>query len=136
MIAKRLSYYAFRDYYYVVGQKLNLAGHMDVLRQCSQLYQVRLSSQVPASPELRHSRLGTTYILRSPYKRSMPHIYFKCTLSPTVEPGFHLPTNSSLSTKAKHPEIAQKVADWLVTGGQDFIKGFKKNGEQIYTPAP
>ncbi|KAL2168004.1 hypothetical protein VTG60DRAFT_539 [Thermothelomyces hinnuleus] len=47
------------------------------------------------------------------------------------------PAHLLIGAKAANAETAQSFADWLVSSaGQDVIKGFKKNGEQLYSPAP
>ncbi|AEO58645.1 hypothetical protein MYCTH_2306121 [Thermothelomyces thermophilus ATCC 42464] len=47
------------------------------------------------------------------------------------------PAHLLIGAKAANAETAQSFADWLVSpAGQDVIKGFKKNGEQLYSPAP
>ncbi|KAH6843178.1 hypothetical protein B0I37DRAFT_213861 [Chaetomium sp. MPI-CAGE-AT-0009] len=47
------------------------------------------------------------------------------------------PAHLLVGAKAPHPETAKAFAEWLVSSaGQDVIKGFKKNGQQLYSPAP
>ena len=47
------------------------------------------------------------------------------------------PAHLILGKDAENADTAKEFADWLVgSQGQDVIKGFEKNGEQLYTPAP
>ncbi|KAK3901584.1 hypothetical protein C8A05DRAFT_16257 [Staphylotrichum tortipilum] len=47
------------------------------------------------------------------------------------------PAHLLIGTKAPNPETAAAFAKWMVsTSGQDVVKGFKKNGQQLYSPAP
>lgn len=47
------------------------------------------------------------------------------------------PAHLLVGVKAPNPDKAKDFATWLVSKrGQDVIVGFKKNGEQLYSPAP
>jgi len=47
------------------------------------------------------------------------------------------PAHLLIGTKAKNPDYSLKFANWLISPeGQNVIIGFKKNGEQLYSPAP
>jgi ABC-type tungstate transport system permease subunit len=47
------------------------------------------------------------------------------------------PAHLLVGAKAPNPKTAAAFAEWIISpAGQDVIKGFKKNGEQLYTPAP
>lgn len=47
------------------------------------------------------------------------------------------PARLLIGTKAPNPERALSFAEWLVgERGQAVIVGFKKEGEQLYSPAP
>lgn len=51
---------------------------------------------------------------------------------PLLNPGRLL-----VGTKAQDPELAQEFANWAVSReGQMVVKGFKKNGQQLYSEAP
>lgn len=51
---------------------------------------------------------------------------------PLLNPGRLL-----IGTKAEDPELAQQFADWAVSAaGQKVVRGFKKNGQQLYSEAP
>ncbi|KAH6634499.1 hypothetical protein B0J18DRAFT_21715 [Chaetomium sp. MPI-SDFR-AT-0129] len=47
------------------------------------------------------------------------------------------PAHLLVGAKAPNPKTADAFAKWTVgPAGQNVIKGFKKNGEQLYSPAP
>jgi ABC-type tungstate transport system permease subunit len=47
------------------------------------------------------------------------------------------PAHLLIGAKAPNPETAEAFAQWIVSAaGQEVIKNFEKNGEQLYTPAP
>ena len=48
------------------------------------------------------------------------------------------PAHLLIGTRAKNKELSKAFAEWLVEkdGGQAVIVNFKKNGEQLYSPAP
>ncbi len=47
------------------------------------------------------------------------------------------PAHLLIGTKAPNPDQAKSFAEWLVSSdGQAVVVGFKKNGEQLYSPAP
>ena len=47
------------------------------------------------------------------------------------------PAHLLVGARAQNPDVAKAFAQWLVgSRGQGFIIGFKKNGQQLYTPAP
>ncbi|RFU82016.1 extracellular tungstate binding [Trichoderma arundinaceum] len=47
------------------------------------------------------------------------------------------PAHLLVGKKAPHPKVANDFAKWLVSKrGQDVIVGFKKAGQQLYSPAP
>ncbi|KAL7931674.1 hypothetical protein V8C35DRAFT_309209 [Trichoderma chlorosporum] len=47
------------------------------------------------------------------------------------------PAHLLIGKKAPHPKIASDFAEWLVgKRGQDVVIGFKKDGQQLYSPAP
>lgn len=47
------------------------------------------------------------------------------------------PAHLLVGKKAPHAKVANDFAKWLVSQrGQDVIIGFKKDGEQLYSPAP
>ncbi|TGZ81125.1 hypothetical protein EX30DRAFT_364142 [Ascodesmis nigricans] len=51
---------------------------------------------------------------------------------PLLNPAFLL-----VGAKAKDEEMARMFAEWCVgQGGQDVVRGFKKSGEVLYSPAP
>jgi len=47
------------------------------------------------------------------------------------------PAHLLVGAKAVNGQEAQDFADWVVSSdGQSVISGFKKNGQQLYSPAP
>jgi ABC-type tungstate transport system permease subunit len=47
------------------------------------------------------------------------------------------PAHLLIGKTVKNPETAKLFADWLVSqAGQKVITDFKKNGQQLYSPAP
>ena len=47
------------------------------------------------------------------------------------------PAHLLVGARAPNPKTAKAFAEWMVSpAGQNVVKGFKKNGEQLYTPAP
>lgn len=48
------------------------------------------------------------------------------------------PAHLLIGTRAKNKAVSKAFAEWMVEkgGGQAVIVGFKKNGEQLYSPAP
>ncbi|EER29155.1 extracellular tungstate binding protein, putative [Coccidioides posadasii C735 delta SOWgp] len=48
------------------------------------------------------------------------------------------PAHLLVGARAKNAEMAKEFAKWLVSkeGGQKVIEGFKKDGQQLYSPAP
>lgn len=47
------------------------------------------------------------------------------------------PAHLLVGKKAANPNVANKFAAWVVSAtGQKVITGFKKNGQQLYSPAP
>lgn len=47
------------------------------------------------------------------------------------------PAHLLVGSRPRHGEIADKFAQWLIgKEGQNVIAGFKKAGEQLYSPAP
>ncbi|KAK3291389.1 uncharacterized protein B0H64DRAFT_431914 [Chaetomium fimeti] len=47
------------------------------------------------------------------------------------------PAHLLVGARAPNPEMAKDFAGWLVgSEGQGVVRGFEKNGEQLYSPAP
>jgi ABC-type tungstate transport system permease subunit len=47
------------------------------------------------------------------------------------------PAHLLVGKKAAHPSVANNFATWVVSAtGQKVITSFKKNGQQLYSPAP
>ncbi|KAH6662241.1 hypothetical protein B0J14DRAFT_308586 [Halenospora varia] len=47
------------------------------------------------------------------------------------------PARLLIGAKAEHPDVAKQFAEWVVgPEGQNIVKGFKKNGQVLYSPAP
>ena len=48
------------------------------------------------------------------------------------------PAHLLVGTWAENKDMANKFADWMIKedGGQKLIKGFQKNGIDLYTTAP
>ncbi|KAK4233093.1 hypothetical protein C8A03DRAFT_39224 [Achaetomium macrosporum] len=46
------------------------------------------------------------------------------------------PAHLLVGARAPNPETADAFAQWLVGAGQDVIRNFRKNDEQLYSPAP
>ncbi len=47
------------------------------------------------------------------------------------------PAHLLVGARAPNPKPAAAFAQWIVSSsGQDVIKGFTKNGQQLYSPAP
>ncbi|KMU85712.1 hypothetical protein CIHG_03752 [Coccidioides immitis H538.4] len=48
------------------------------------------------------------------------------------------PAHLLVGARAKNAKMAKEFAKWLVSkeGGQKVIEGFKKDGQQLYSPAP
>ena len=48
------------------------------------------------------------------------------------------PAHLLVGTEAENKEMANNFADWMIKedGGQKVVKGFQKNGIDLYTTAP
>ncbi|KID85174.1 hypothetical protein MGU_07596 [Metarhizium guizhouense ARSEF 977] len=76
-----------------------------------------------------------TYLSVDESVRKQITIYKKGSES-TYDP-LLMPAHLLISSRAKNAGMAKKFADWVTSrAGQGVIEQFRKNGQQVYTPAP
>ncbi|EFZ03997.2 hypothetical protein MAA_01071 [Metarhizium robertsii ARSEF 23] len=75
-----------------------------------------------------------TYLSVDESVRKQITIYKKGSES-TYDP-LPMPVHLLISSRAKNGGMAKKFADWLTSrAGQEVVEQFRKNGQQVYTPA-
>ncbi|KAK9443469.1 hypothetical protein VB005_02748 [Metarhizium brunneum] len=76
-----------------------------------------------------------TYLSVDESARKQITIYKKGSES-TYDP-LLMPAHLLISNRAKNGGMTKKFPDWLTSrAGQEVIEQFRKNGQQVYTPAP